>query len=1296
MLSGEELDNLYQKLAELSESVDNSPFDPTLKLQSGIDVDYNETEIESEIKSKFLTPSNQISWNLLNELNEVPKLSESQAEDIRFSLIEKPSIIGRTAFRSKRTGIKGEIVDHVEGLSAEILDLLSNKNSAFSTSRKYTGNARLNVRGGTAGVPFYPGGLNDDNESDSKNIKTGNTISKNLHKDDYGLFDIPPGFSRGLIFDSSLVDISDVNIDDSVNNSSDDIKKEGNQENQDDGVIEIINDGGDDDDYDDNDDDGNADADADAIQQNSNNNDIENEITHFIPSDSIIRPSKNYNSLENQIKRKTNWAHEVDLNHRIENFDELIPNPARTWPFELDVFQQEAVYHLEQGDSVFVAAHTSAGKTVVAEYAIAMAHNNMTKAIYTSPIKALSNQKFRDFKHTFKEIDVGIITGDVQINPEANCLIMTTEILRSMLYRGSDVIRDVEFVIFDEVHYVNDVDRGVVWEEVIIMLPEHIKIILLSATVPNTYEFASWVGRTKQKDIYVISTPKRPVPLEIFVFAKDRPFKVIDSNRNFLDSGYDAQAAKFESKVKKIEDNNNNTSSRGGARGGARGGSRGGSRGVTRGNGNRGGARGGRLNNGTKFTKRDAPTSKSWTTLVTYLRNENLLPAVIFVFSKRRCEEYAESLSGFNFSTAKESSEIHMFIDKAVSRLKKEDRELPQILRMREMLKRGIAVHHGGLLPIIKEVVEILFSKSLIKILFATETFAMGLNLPTRTVVFSSLRKHDGTGFRDLLPGEFTQMSGRAGRRGLDKIGTVMIMAYQQQSDKNTLNRVCLGMPTKLSSQFRLTYLMILNLLRIEALKVEDMIKRSFSENAGQSLLPQQQLEIIKYEEHLKTIDIKNIETNDLKLLEKTCSLMTNLKKANQIIFGNVTKAKKILKTGRLIVFEDKNKILQIGVLDGSFVNNSVEVILCPVNEKNRNETSNLVFDPIFGKLYNKKFFTHWNSIQYSKLYREKVPFSDIQLITDEFIKFDKLGVKRCVKKEIHSFTKELQQKVSQRNGWNIVDYRVFTSENTIESVLDKQNIITELSNILKDSKIIELIEQDNNYSKVYEKMQTENKMEEIKKSLSDENLELLPEYNKRLEVLKELKYVDPTQLTITLKGRVACEISSGWELIMTELVFDNFLGNFSAEEIVALLSCFVYDGKKGDDESFTKLATPRLEKGKDAICDIVKKIMEISTEKAIQITAEEENFLEVDRFALVNTVYEWARGRSFKEIMENSNDADESEGTIVRVITFLDEICNQVRNASIITGDSELHSKMITAQEKIKRDIVFCASLYL
>lgn len=555
------------------------------------------------------------------------------------------------------------------------------------------------------------------------------------------------------------------------------------------------------------------------------------------------------------------WAHMVDVNRNISDFKVLVPDMARIWPFELDTFQKEAIYHLENGDSVFVAAHTSAGKTVVAEYAIALSAKHMTKTIYTSPIKALSNQKYRDFRHEFD--DVGILTGDVQVNPEASCLIMTTEILRSMLYRGADLLRDVEFVIFDEVHYVNDLERGVVWEEVIIMLPEHVTLILLSATVPNTYEFASWVGRTKKKDIYVISTLKRPVPLEHYLWADKGMYKIVDADKKFLDNGWIGANAAIAGRKDKttasdpradIDRRPNRTIiQRGGPlRGNQQGDTRSRGRGRSSraiGNISRSGRGGGRTS--------AAQDKNIWVHLVQHLKKQALLPACTFVFSKKRCEENADALSNLDFCTATEKSNIHIIIERSLARLKMDDRILPQVQRLRELLSRGIAVHHGGLLPIVKEVVEILFAKSLVKILFATETFAMGLNLPTRTVIFSGFRKHDGRSFRDLLPGEYTQMSGRAGRRGLDLVGTVIILAsgMDEAPPVNVLKRMMLGDPTRLRSQFRLTYNMILNLLRVEALKIEEMIKRSFSENATQALLPEQEKQV-----ELSQLDLAKLE----------------------------------------------------------------------------------------------------------------------------------------------------------------------------------------------------------------------------------------------------------------------------------------------------------------------------------------------------------------------------------------------------------------------------------------------------
>lgn len=468
------------------------------------------------------------------------------------------------------------------------------------------------------------------------------------------------------------------------------------------------------------------------------------------------------------------WAHVVKLDEEIPDYDQVVTN-AMKFPFQLDPFQKQAVYHLEKHESVFVAAHTSAGKTVVADYAIALSRKHTTRSIYTSPIKALSNQKFRDFRDTFGDESVGILTGDVQIRPEAPCLVMTTEILRSMLYRGADLIRDVEFVVFDEVHYINDLERGVVWEEVIIMLPQHVTLILLSATVPNTKEFADWVGRTKEKDIYVITTPKRPVPLEHFLFVSragpagtGELFQVVDGQKNFNSINW-RKAYEAASGTKKEAEKRERIANEQRGRGGY----------ATRGLQPRAGS------SSFAGSSRSAPSASvdknTYTHLISMLKKKDLLPAVIFTFSKRKCEEYAEAMSNTDLTVgATEKSEVHLFIEKSLAKLSDSDRQLPQVLRMRGLLSRGIAVHHGGLLPLMKEIVEILFARGLVRVLFATETFAMGVNMPARTVVFSSVRKHDGRSFRDLLPGEYTQMAGRAGRRGKDAAGTVIIACSDQ------------------------------------------------------------------------------------------------------------------------------------------------------------------------------------------------------------------------------------------------------------------------------------------------------------------------------------------------------------------------------------------------------------------------------------------------------------------------------------------------------------------------------------
>ena len=820
----------------------------------------------------------------------------------------------RTVVRFTREGLEGKVTGYKQ---VTIPANSATAKNSTSLLRKPANRADF-VRGAAGFFPFAPGGLDGvtaiaaledqaiQGDQHAK-VKKASRLDRVIDFSSHGsLLEIPPGFERGLDLTKSNEKIDEATakqVEDTLGADPKDLStSDGEEEYRVDGISLEEH--------------GSGDSDSNEGDEEDIDSLLPVEFPAFEPHGTLAASTTRKGGRE--------WAHMVDVRREISNFQELVPDMARTWPFELDTFQKEAIYHLENGDSVFVAAHTSAGKTVVAEYAIAMAAKHMTKAIYTSPIKALSNQKFRDFRLEFS--DVGILTGDVQINAEASCLIMTTEILRSMLYRGADLLRDVEFVIFDEVHYVNDLERGVVWEEVIIMLPEHVTLILLSATVPNTYEFASWVGRTKKKDIYVISTPKRPVPLEHYLWADKAMHRIVDAEKSFLDKGWKEANIAMSGRDKSQPEANGSANQRGTSnarrgrgqaqRGGpAHGGQqRGGTQQRGRSQASRGAGNIARTGRGGGRTSA-AQDRNIWVHLVQHLKKHDLLPACIFVFSKKRCEQNADALSNLDFCTASEKSTIHMMIERSIARLKPEDRLLPQIRRLRELLSRGIAVHHGGLLPIVKEVVELLFAKTLVKVLFATETFAMGLNLPTRTVVFSGFRKHDGRAFRDLLPGEYTQMAGRAGRRGIDPVGSVIIV--NSNSDEAppaaALKQMILGDPTKLRSQFRLTYNMILNLLRVEALKIEEMIKRSFSENATQALLPEQEKQV-----KLSELDLAKIKREPCEICDTDLEACHNAAMEFQSVNADLHLAlvaspigRRMFSTKRLVVFRKVKRLLQ-------------------------------------------------------------------------------------------------------------------------------------------------------------------------------------------------------------------------------------------------------------------------------------------------------------------------------------------------------------------------------------------------
>ena len=524
------------------------------------------------------------------------------------------------------------------------------------------------------------------------------------------------------------------------------------------------------------------------------------------------------------------------------------------YPFLLSSFQKFAIESIVEGNHILVTAHTGSGKTLPAEFAIEHFAKKGKKVIYTSPIKALSNQKFYEFTQKFPSISFGILTGDIKTNPEADVLIMTTEILMNTLYAKNrketfteakvninttmfemDFDNELACVVFDEIHYINDQDRGRVWEETIMMLPRHVQMVMLSATLDSPEKFALWCENRGEsgyesgykalenkalenealenealepinKIVYLTTTYERVIPLthysfitctqSIFKIIKDKELAkeimktvntlhvVQDSKGNFNDINY----MRIHKTLKIFQDKN-------------------------------------------QYVKRQHVLN----TVAKYMVEHNMLPAICFVLSRKALEQCAKEITT---NLLEDDSKVPYTIRKECEQIIRklpnyqEYLNLPEYVNMVSLLEKGVAIHHAGIMPILREMVELLFSKGYIKLLFATETFAVGINMPTKTVIFTDLNKFDGTGSRPFYSHEYTQMAGRAGRRGIDTVGHVIHLTNLFRNiDQTTLRTMLKGKPQTLVSKFKISYNLLLNLIDIGETNYTKYAKRSMIQN---------------------------------------------------------------------------------------------------------------------------------------------------------------------------------------------------------------------------------------------------------------------------------------------------------------------------------------------------------------------------------------------------------------------------------------------------------------------------------
>ena len=574
------------------------------------------------------------------------------------------------------------------------------------------------------------------------------------------------------------------------------------------------------------------------------------------------------------------------------------------YSFPLSSFQKYAIESIVEGHHILVTAHTGSGKTLPAEFAIEHFVKNGKKVIYTSPIKALSNQKFYEFRQKFPHISFGILTGDIKTNPEADVLIMTTEILMNTLYAKNrkddnnnpnltmfemDFQNDLACVVFDEIHYINDQSRGKVWEETIMMLPQHIQMVMLSATLDSPEKFASWCENRGQKSeenksdkiVYLTTTYERVVPLThysfitctqgIFKILKDKQLEmeimkttnslhvIQDSKGNFNDSNF----KRIKNTLETFEDKKH-------------------------------------------FVKRQHVLN----TVSRHMFDNNMLPAICFVLSRKALEQCAKEITT---PLLEDDSKVPYIVRKECEQIIRklpnyqEYLNLPEYLNMVTLLEKGVAIHHAGIMPILREMVELLFAKGYIKLLFATETFAVGINMPTKTVLFTDINKFDGSGMRPLYSHEYTQMAGRAGRRGIDTVGHVIHLTnlfhkFTTNVDSLTLKTIMKGTPQTLVSKFKISYNLILNLIDIGETDYTRYAKRSMVQGDIENVVKSYYNSITKLQGE---IDNMNVVLENCKTPIKTVEDYIELKK-NRVISVN-KKRKDIDRNIQNIIDQYKN-----------------------------------------------------------------------------------------------------------------------------------------------------------------------------------------------------------------------------------------------------------------------------------------------------------------------------------------------------------------------------------------------------
>uniref|UniRef100_A0AAF5D1Z4 Helicase ATP-binding domain-containing protein n=1 Tax=Strongyloides stercoralis TaxID=6248 RepID=A0AAF5D1Z4_STRER len=1079
--------------------------------------------------------------------------------------------------------------------------------------------------------------------------------------------------------------------------------------------------------------------DVDKEKYKENDKEIKSQ-SHFINimPVKIEKPSQGFHT--QIIKSEYLMAHTISRQVTEEYFEKIDKQFFAPYKFELDLFQKQACVSIANNENVFVSAHTSAGKTLIAEFACRFHTHACQKVFYTSPIKALSNQKYNDFRGIFN--DVGLVTGDTQINKEAEIIIVTTEILQSMLYNDSQMLNDLACVIFDEVHYINNAQRGHVWEEVLIMLPKEVKVVMLSATVPNYIEFSDWVGRVLNDKVVCITTLYRPVQLkhQVYVEAHNKQEKnfitiMVGDNKNLNYTGY----AKMNNELndKGSDEKGNNSTKKGPP---IKSQYQNKSKQVA----NRVISNLYQANGPNSLGSYDGTHRNLYSTLIRYLHfppnGEKKTPMVIFVFSRKQCDNYVAMLHNVDLTTSEEKFHITTIFKNAKSFLDEKNLDLPQITFVEESCQRGIAMHHSGMLPFLKEIVEIAFSRGYVKVLFATETFAMGINMPTKTVIFDDIKKFDNSNKRLLTPTEYTQMAGRAGRRGLDKAGHVIILAKNKKlPDIEDLRKIMTGKSVTLSSKFKITNEMVLNVFQRECRSIRDFITNSFAESDTLRFVENIDDQIKELNGMLEEIRNDRCAPCDKDENYSTRCLVQNfatLIKARQDYNRLVLEISPLqqIGIGRVIVVDVPEYQLNhiLGIVVGRS-NDDVNLIVITHEDEGYDRKKEFNIGDIRLEKDNLSLHTllmsaYYNGAEYINekycilkknelRYMSNVPIKNIvSLLKLQFKAND-------VRELMDSINLKSKNKnaSSQRNIDNVKLKLQQLSEKLTKTNFDPSLILKPVSiknsdysyylDIINNCKYelmnkkypcFECSEGWKHYENAVKEYFINDRLQMINNKMNVETLEVYEEYINKVKALKKLEFLEnasrheednEANTIISFKGRSACRMGS-YQVLITEIIYRGLIKNKSPEYIAAMIAIIASEGdrefneNKECDENLERAPIEELEE----IQSVFKMVHDHINEAFIYYQTPNNDLIETYSPSMMEVAYLWMKGVSLSDIMKIHTIP---EGNIVRNLRKIWDLFNGMKKVLEHMGSKDEATKLDEMSKQMARGIVFSASLY-